>query len=274
MSAVAKYYDDFAEREWKRLTRDAYHRLEYIVTWHFLEKYLPPRGLVLDAGGGPGRYSIELAKRDYEIVLLDLSPKCLELAERKIARAHVRDKVKQTVEGSITDLSMFRDEEFDAVLCLGPFSHLIEKADREKAADEIVRVAKDDAPLFIGAIGLYGVFRTVLQRVQHELADPSHEEMFTVGVHRWHKDSHRGIKGFPDAVFWHPRDLKELFERREVRTLEMATCEGLSSHLRGPTNRLYRDKARWAQWQELILRTCTDPVLLGTGEHFLYVGRK
>ena len=274
MSAVRKFYDDIAEREWKRLTSDAYHRLEYIVTVHFLEKYLPPSGLVLDAGGGPGRYSIELAKRNYEVVLLDLSPKCLELAERKIARARVRGNVRRIVEGSITDLSAFRNKEFDAVLCLGPFSHLIERSDREKAASEIVRVAKNGAPLFIGAIGLYGVFRTVLQRLQHELTDPSYEEMFTTGVHRWHRDSHEGVRGFPDAVFWHPNDLRELFERRGVKTLEMATCEGLSSHLRGPTNRLYRDKARWARWEELILKTCTDPILLGVGEHFLYVGRK
>lgn len=274
MSAVRNYYDDLAEREWKRLTRDAYHRLEYIVTMHFLEKYLPPSGLVLDAGGGPGRYSIELARRNCEVVLFDLSPKCLALAEKKIARAHVGDKVRRIVEGSITDLSMFGDEEFDGVICLGPLSHLVEKPDREKAADEIVRVAKDGAPLFISVVGLYGVFRTVLRRLQHELTDPSHEEMFTAGVHRWHKDPHRGVRGFPDAVFWHPRDLRELFDRRGVKTLEMATCEGLSSNLPGPTNRLYRDKARWARWEELILKTCTDPVLLGMGEHFLYVGRK
>jgi 2-polyprenyl-3-methyl-5-hydroxy-6-metoxy-1,4-benzoquinol methylase len=48
---------------------------------HFLEKYLPRQGLVLDAGGGPGPYTIELAKRGYDVVLFDLSPKCLELAK-------------------------------------------------------------------------------------------------------------------------------------------------------------------------------------------------
>jgi len=274
MSIVRKFYDDIAEREWKRLTHDAYHRLEFIVTMHFLEKYLPQPGLVLDAGSGPGRYSVELAKKGYDVVLFDLSPKCLELAKRKIARAHVNAKVRQIVEGSITDLSMFNDEKFDAVLCLGPLSHLIENQDREKAAREIVRVARKGAPLFIGAIGLYGVFRTVLQRLQYELTEPSHEELFTTGVHKWHIDLHKGARGFPDALFWHPRDLRELFEKNGVKTLEVATCEGLSSHLQGPTNRLYRDKEKWAKWVDLILRTCTDPILLGMGEHFLYVGRK
>jgi len=38
------------------LRKDADHQLEFIVTMHFLWKYLPKQGLVLDAGGGPGRY--------------------------------------------------------------------------------------------------------------------------------------------------------------------------------------------------------------------------
>lgn len=63
MSSVIRYYDEHAEREWKRLFHDAYHRLEFIVTMYFLEKYLPKTGVILDAGGGPGRYSIELAKK-------------------------------------------------------------------------------------------------------------------------------------------------------------------------------------------------------------------
>jgi SAM-dependent methyltransferase len=39
------------------------------VTTHFLEICLPKEGLVLDAGGGPGRYTIDLAKRGYDVVL-------------------------------------------------------------------------------------------------------------------------------------------------------------------------------------------------------------
>jgi ubiquinone/menaquinone biosynthesis C-methylase UbiE len=274
MSIIREFYDNIAETEWKRLTSDAYHRLEFIVTSHFLEKYLPTTGLVLDAGGGPGRYTIELAKKGYDIVLLDLSPRCLELAKRKIVRAHVQERVKQVVEGSVTDLSMFQTEQFDAVLCLGPFSHLVEERDRDKAAGEIARVAKRGAPLFISVIGLYGVFRTVLQRLPHELTDPSHEELFTRGVHRYHGIRHKGEHGFPDAYFWHPKQLRELLENKGVETIEMATCEGLSSHLQGPTNKLYRDKEKWTRWTQLILKTCTDSTLLGMGEHFLYVGRK
>jgi len=274
MNTVIKYYDEHAEREWKRLFRDAYHRLEFIVTVHFLDKYLPKTGVVLDAGGGPGRYSIELAKKGYDVILFDISPKCLEVAKKKIARARIKNKVKEIIEGSITDMGVFNNEQFDAVLCLGPFSHLIEKRQREKAANEIVRVAKTGAHLFISVISLYGVFRTILQEFPHELTDPSHVELFTHGIHRWHEIPYKKERSFPDAYFWHPRELREFFESMGIKTLQMATCEGLSTHLPRATNKLYRDKEKWIRWTELILKTCTDPVLLGMGEHILYIGQK
>ena len=60
---VKDWFAKTSSYEWRRLRQDAYHQLEFIVTMHFLEKHLPKKGLVLDAGGGPGRYTIELAKR-------------------------------------------------------------------------------------------------------------------------------------------------------------------------------------------------------------------
>jgi hypothetical protein len=40
-SDPAAYYDDYGEREWERLERDLYHRLEFEETTHFLERELP-----------------------------------------------------------------------------------------------------------------------------------------------------------------------------------------------------------------------------------------
>src|SRR5512139_2833980 len=116
---VKDYYTGLVRKEWRRLVQDAYHRLEFETTLHFLERYLPERGRILDAGGGPGRYTLELAKRGYEVVLLDLTPANLKFARRKVKRAGVQDKVREVVEGSIVDLSRFADNAFDAVVCLG-----------------------------------------------------------------------------------------------------------------------------------------------------------
>ena len=96
---------------------------------HYLEKYLPSNGLVLDAGGGPGRYTINLAKMGYHVVLLDFTAELLEEAKKHIKKARVEGKIDQVVHGTICDLSSFDDETFDAVLCLGgPLSPRCQKS--------------------------------------------------------------------------------------------------------------------------------------------------
>jgi hypothetical protein len=49
---VKNYYTGQVLKEWRRLIRDAYHRLEFDTTLHFIKKHFPKEGLVLDAGGG------------------------------------------------------------------------------------------------------------------------------------------------------------------------------------------------------------------------------
>jgi len=116
---VKEYYSKRCLVELKRLTSDPYHRLEYDTTLHFLKKYLPKRGSVLDAGGGPGSYTIKLARMGYEVTLLDLTPKLLEIAERQVRGVKVDRNVKNMIEGSIDDLSMYEGDSFDAVISLG-----------------------------------------------------------------------------------------------------------------------------------------------------------
>jgi ubiquinone/menaquinone biosynthesis C-methylase UbiE len=274
---VNRWYDARAEYEWTRLLQDGYHQLEYMVTMHLLERYLPKTGLVLDAGGGPGRYTIELAKKGYEVILLDLSPECLAIARREIRRANVENRVREIVEGSVTDLSRFDNELFDAVLCLSPLSHLLQKSERELATSELLRVAKAQAPLFVSVFNLYGIFRTILGWHPEELTDPFHEELFTRGIHRAH---YRSLEDAPrsasetDVYYFNPDELKELLESKGARTLTMATCQGLSSQMYEATNSLYRDAAKWKRWTEILLRTCEDPRILGLGNQLVYVGRK
>lgn len=131
---VREHYAKNASHEWRRLVRDPYHRLEFDTTMHFLKKYMPTRGLVLDAGGGAGRYTIELAKLGYEVVLLDITEEVLGVAKKKIEKEKVQDRVRQVAQGSLDDLSLFEDNAFDAVVCLGgPLSHIVSKKKEGKS---------------------------------------------------------------------------------------------------------------------------------------------
>lgn len=266
---VKEWFKHEATNEWRRLQRDPYRQIEFMVTMHFLERHLPKRGLILDSGGGPGRYSIELARRGYNVVLLDLVPEMLRIARKKAKQAGVLKKINQFVEGSIGDLSEFPNEKFDAVLCLGgALNHLLKAEQRQGAARELVRVTKGEAPMFVSVISRIGLLRNMLVEFPHEMQYARHH--WEVG------DYIPGLygRGFTAAHWFLPEELTELFEKEGVETLEMSGLEGLSSHHRRETNRLYKDQEKWRMWVEILLKTCTHPSVVGNAEHFLLVGRK
>jgi ubiquinone/menaquinone biosynthesis C-methylase UbiE len=78
-------------------------------------------------------------------MLVDISLALLDLARQRIAEAPavVQQRVADLREDSITDLTHFPDQCFDAVLCLGgPLSHVVEEMARRRAVAELRRVAK------------------------------------------------------------------------------------------------------------------------------------
>ena len=267
---VSKHYSQEGIREWRRLFRNPYHRLEFDTTVHFLNRHLPKNGLILDAGGGPGRYTIQLAKRGYDMVLLDLSPKLLEIAEHNIDKAHMKRRVKEVLEGSIDDLSVFNDESFDATICLGgPLCHILDPRHREKAINELLRVTKKGSPLFISVIGRTAVIVTILIESVEELEIPDF-------ISRFYDDGdYDGSHGFTACHFYTPNELEDSMRRRDAEVLELVGLEGLASGHFKETNRLYRKHPEaWKNWWKLHLETCSDPVVVGMSEHFMIVCRK
>lgn len=268
---VRSFYAGFVQGEWRRLVKDSYHQLEFNTTLHFLEKYLPSKGLILDAGGGPGRYTIELAKRGYDVVLLDLTPELLAKARRQISRAKVRDKVQQIVEGSIDNLGMFEDNSFDGVLCLGgPLGHLLDASQRETAVEELVRVAKHRTPIFVSVISRLTLFRTALVDFPEELGKIPDVYTKVLETGRY-----EGGHGFTAAHFFLPEELRTLFQQKQIEVLEMVGLQGLASGHRRKLNRVARHLPEpWRLWQKIHLATCTHPSVVATSEHFMIVGQK
>jgi ubiquinone/menaquinone biosynthesis C-methylase UbiE len=270
---VKGWYGKTAKLQQLRLAQDPYHQIEFIVTMHFLEKYLPSAGVILDAGGGPGRYTIELAKKGYDIVLLDLTPELLSIAKKQIARAKVRPHVKKIMEGSIVDLSEFSNQTFDAVLCLGgPLNHLLNSVLRERAVGELARVAKKDSPVFISVISRLGLLTSILVQNPTEIQTCKHH--LETGDYIPGLLPRRKVKGFTAAHWFLPEELHDLCTKHGIDVLEMASLEGLSSSFQRETNRLAKNKRNWKAWIEILLQTCTHPSIVGSGEHFLLVGRR
>jgi ubiquinone/menaquinone biosynthesis C-methylase UbiE len=273
---VRSYYSEMREEEWRRLARDAYRRLEFDTTMHFFKEYSPGKGLVLDAGGGPGRYTLELARLGYDVVLLDLTPELLGIARNRIKKAGVVDRVKQVVQGSIDDLSMFKDNTFDAVMCLGALSHVLEQENREKAIDELVRVAKSNATIFVSVISRLAILECGLVHWPEDMEiDGLYRKLYETGDFRGGPGMHARGRTFAPCHLYLSEELEGSFKKRGVKVLKMVGLQGLATRHEKETNRLFKKYPKgWKNWWELHLRTCTHPSMVDNSQHFMIVCRK
>ena len=114
MKAIIDYYQQFDE--WGRLDREP---IEYKVNWHYMKKYLPSSGHILDNGAGPGKYSMALAKEGYHVTLSDLTPKLVEVAKERAIEFNLQQQFHDFLVADARNLEQLPNEQFDAALCLG-----------------------------------------------------------------------------------------------------------------------------------------------------------
>jgi ubiquinone/menaquinone biosynthesis C-methylase UbiE len=269
---VRNYYAAFGENEWHRLTSPE-GVIEFAVTTHTLNKYLPKHGRLLDIGGGPGRYSLWLAQRGYRVVLADLSPNLLDIARAKIAEAGVQSRIEEVVTCNACDLSRFGDNSFDAVLCLGPFYHLVEPADRDKAASELVRVLKPGGIAFIAFMPIYTFLRRTLalEDERRHLAQPE----FMVRLMQEGVFLNDASGRFNAGHGVRPQAVAPFMEQHGLTTVELLADTGFAAPHAAQLEELARiDPKTHNQMMELIVNTANDPSLLGASIHLLYVGQK
>ncbi|HLZ09798.1 MAG TPA: class I SAM-dependent methyltransferase, partial [Chloroflexota bacterium] len=254
-SIVSDFYRANVAREWRRLVKSPFNRLEYETTFYYLKKHLPPSGLVIDAGGGPGRYTIALAELGYDVILYDLTPDNLTFARRRIARARVKGRIQDIADGSIVDLSRYPSGHFDAVLCLGgPLSHVDGSDERLRAMRELRRIAKPGAPVFISVMGLLAVLsETPRYWPQWIGVDDKFRKAWQTGDDRaWCKTSF--------AHFFLPEEFRDLVEAGGLEIVECVGLEGLGSHSIQEINRLARnDPDAWKNWLEAHAALRTHP---------------
>lgn len=144
LEKVAAHHDEESE------TYDADYfqrfRLYHEVTLDNIRRFLPKTKdkTILDAGGGTGIWSVEVARMGYRVVLTDISQGMLKQAERKIAELKLRDRI-ETMVLDICNMPDFEDGQFAMVLCEGdPLSYC---GNHRAAIKELVRVLEPGGAL-------------------------------------------------------------------------------------------------------------------------------
>lgn len=145
---TAEYYDEFGEREWTRFEQGVTPPAGLDIHVRFLERFVNRGDRVLDAGAGPGRFTLELVRLGADVVALDISPVQLEQLRKRLPDIEAQV-------GDITDLSRFADDSFDVTVCFGgPLSYVLDRAD--DALGELVRITRSGGHVLVSVMSTVG----------------------------------------------------------------------------------------------------------------------
>lgn len=265
LDPVRRYYQERGESELHRLDNPYEGVIERELHRRVFEELIPTGARVLDLGGGPGQWTAWLLERGHHVVLADLSPTMLAIARRELrARGLQADGV---VEVDARDLSRFADGEFDVVLALGPFYHLIEVVDRTEALEEARRVLRPGGLLLA----------TVMTRYPWTLAallegGPGRVEVASQaladGVYRHPEDGR-----FTEAYLFRVEEVPGFFESAGFTTQRLMASQGMLHLVQEQVAGLWeRDAAAYDALIEMAYRSSGDTSILGISNHLLYAG--
>jgi SAM-dependent methyltransferase len=192
--------------------------LELVRTQVLLQRFLPSApARVLDVGGAAGVYASWLARRGYQVHLVDPVPLHVE-------QAGVDGGFTAAV-GDARHLDE-ADDSWDAVLLLGPLYHLVERGGRIRALEEARRVCRAGGVVLAAGISRYassfdGFFRRFLDTPG--FASMMMQDLRT-GVHR---NPDRVPERFTTAYFHQPHELAGEVAEAGLRPGPVLPVEGV-----------------------------------------------
>jgi SAM-dependent methyltransferase len=274
-----KFYNAFGEYEWARLEATAYGRLQAIIHNDFILRYLKEGNRVLDAGSGPGRFSITAASAGGKVTVLDISDKQLEIAREKIYGAGQLKNVEKLVEADIADLSMLPDDYYDMVICFGgALSYVCEK--RYKAAGELVRVTRPGGIILASVMSRCGTMLGITKMSDVALLEnPYKSEPGRTAL--WSVLETGDLAGFfsPRVNMMHAPmhlftadGLQSLFRGCEI--LQTAGSNVTIEEFSPAGEKIAANPAAWSTLVEMERKLNHDPGLLNCGSHIIIAVRK
>lgn len=267
ISDIQEYYNAAWDYESSRLTR---HQLEHDITWRYLEKYLPPAGsYLLEIGSATGNYTLELARRGYKVLAVDLSPELVTRARARVNEASLDNHVEFRV-GDIRTLTGLPGSTFDGVLMMGPLYHLVLREDRLLALNQVSRVSKPGSVLFTSWISRFGIFGDLMKNMADIVETPG--EMTCLLEKGRDPDNYRGGKGNFRGYFARADEICPIHEEAGFQVIALAGVEPAISVDDASYNCL--EGKRRQLWLDLLFDISSEPNLVASSRHLLFVGKK
>lgn len=260
---VVENYEGYREED--RLTTNNARRIEFITTSRIINEHIGKEMKILDCAAGTGIYAFDLADNGHSVTATDITPRHIEIIKSNIEDKGYR---METAVLDATDMSIFADESFDAVLNMGPFYHLLTQEQREKCMSECLRVLKKDGLIFTAYIPRYYVFQFASLNDTKYLDLRLAKQIIDTGVLR-----HDDEKCFwTDTYYSSAEEMENMYRQYGVDIVDHFAQDGLTP--------LFSEKVdRWTgeefdTWCEYHYSVCRERSTLGASNHVVIAGRK
>lgn len=257
---VVAYYQRTAADYDKQYDVPFFKEIYDKITWRYIEPYLPRSGIILDAGGGTGKWSVPMAKKGLKVFLFDISQEMLNVGSVKMKENGVDNSVSFR-QGDICHMP-FADNTFDFALAEGdPISYC---SNPDLAIKELGRVLKPNCYLSAGVDSLHYTLRRMLNQPNVDF-----EQFYQV-----HKDRRFYAKdwGFNCWLFT-PKDLKRLFTRHGFKVVKIVGKPVMFMR-RPETEAVFKEPAMVQKVLDVEMKFCEETSIVGYGGHLHVVARK
>ncbi len=252
---MQKYHDRVAGR-YDHSYDDAFWQWHDLLTWDYLKPFLPrnANARVLDLGCGTGKWGAKLAKSGYDVTFLDISPKMLNQARRKMEE-HGGTAAASFVQADLCDMSELPAATFDLAVAFGdPIGCASSPA---KAMKQIRRLLTGGAPLVATFDNRFAAIDFYL-----EAGDPAALERFLRnGKTHWLT---RDVDEQFDIMTFAPTDIEKLAGETGFAVLDMVGKTVLP--MRKHRGLLDSSQAR-RTWAKIERKHCRDAAALGRASH-------
>lgn len=264
-SSIELFYNKVSEEN--RLSKGMgifeFERIKYLISLYLKDSFI-----ILDIGGGTGKYSEWLSNLNHNVYLVEPVDKHLKIAKERAKKSKNKFNV---IKGEAKSLD-FPNNFADLVILHGPLYHLQKAEDRILAINEAKRVLKKNGVVLgfginFTASTLVGLLNGLIYK--YTFLEMCKSELIS-GIHNPPED-------FPwllaEAFYHKPSELKEEFLKCNLKIKKMFAVEGMIWLDKDYFSNMSNDKHRKVL-NELLLLTENDESLLPFSPHMMIAGIK
>lgn len=265
---VARFFDEYGEKEWERLTRTPVDEVSLHIHTQLLHAHIPRGARVLEIGAGAGRFTQILAQLGCRVTVADLSLGQLALNRAKATEHGFAPAVEAWVTTDICDLSRFADRTFDVVVAYGgPISYVFDRAD--DAVRECRRVLTADGVFLASVMSFWGTCHLYLNDILN-IPPVQNREIIATGD--------LSLRTLPEnkhyCRMYRAARFRALLSRHGWDIIAMSASNFLSLRWETELGNLRQDEAKWNELLRLETEACAEPGCWDGGTHLIAVGRK